>query len=352
MNYPRALLAGYTVVVAMALLVAGSTSATAFGAYNPAWDGASDLRSAAEDADAEPRVVRNVSEYEDVPAESSVAVVLSPDRAYEDRAAGRLRQFLEDGGTIVVAEDYGPHGNALLASLNASARVDGQPLRDERHHYRSPALPVATNVSGEPADAGVEELTLNHGTAVKPNGATVLARSSGFAYRDENDNEQLDENETLASYPVVTIEEVGDGRVIVASDPSMLINAMLERDGNRRFVGWLFTGQRHVLLDYSHTERLPPVAAARLAVQRSAPLQMLAGLVGVLAVAGWARGAVTRSSLERLRLRIRPRPEPGDGVDQQALVAFLKSEHPDWEEARIQRIVERRLRSDSGDNLE
>lgn len=346
MNYPRALLAGYAVVVVVALLVASTTSAAAFGAYNPAWDGASDLRAVAEDADAEPSVLRNVSEYDDVPARDSVAVVLSPDQGYGERSAGRLRQFLAEGGTVVVAEDYGPHGNDLLATLGASARVDGRPLRDERNHYRSPALPVATNVTGAPAEVGVEQLTLNHGTAVEPNGSTVLVRSSGFAYLDSNGNEALDDDEELASYPVVTTEAVGAGQVVVVSDPSLLINAMLDRDGNRRFVRWLFAGQGHVLLDYSHAERLPPLMAARLTVQRSPALQVFVGLAAVLGVAAWARGLDTALVVDRLRRRFRPAAADDRSADEASLVAYLQATNPEWDEQRVRRVVASRLSSD------
>lgn len=348
MNYPRALLAAYAVVVVLALVVAGTTSSAAFGAYNPAWDGAADLRKVADDAGADATIVRNTSEYGSVDPEDSVAVVLSPDRPYGDREVGDLRGYLADGGTVVVAEDFGPHGNDLLAALGADARVDGRQLRDERHNFRSPALPVATNVTGPPAEAGVEQLTLNHGTAVEPGNATVLVRSSGFAYLDTDGDEELDDDEALASSPVVTSEPVGDGTVVVVSDPSLLINAMLDREGNRRFVEWLFADREAVLLDYSHTEGVPPLVGAQLTVQRSALLQLLGGLFAVLGVAAWARGR-TAAVTERFQRRFRPSAASGPGLEEAALVAYVAAEHPDWEEDRVRRVVRARLsRGDDG----
>jgi len=76
------------------------------------------------------------------------------------------------------------HGNALLSDVGATARLDGALLRDERNYYRSPALPVAQPVEEHPYTSGATDLTLNYGTAVTPNDATTLVRTSEFAYLD------------------------------------------------------------------------------------------------------------------------------------------------------------------------
>lgn len=47
LTYSRLLLAGLVVVVVAAGVVGLSTSSTAFGSYNLAWDGTSDLRTVA-----------------------------------------------------------------------------------------------------------------------------------------------------------------------------------------------------------------------------------------------------------------------------------------------------------------
>ena len=289
LDYPQALLAVLVVATTLGLGVAAGTSSADFGAYNLGWDGASDLRSAADEAGADPTVVRETNEYGDATPNEAVAVVLSPDEAYGANDSTRLREFVEDGGTLVVAEDFGENGNALLAAVGADARVDGRPLRDERRYHRSPAFPVADNVSDTPLTADVGSLTPNHGSAVDPNGATVLATTSEYAYVDANRNGELDDAETMAPRPVATVESVGDGRVVTVGDPSLFINAMLERSGNRAFVGNLFGSAEAVLLDYSHAERLPPLAAALLAVRGSALLQVTLGTVGILAVIAWAR---------------------------------------------------------------
>lgn len=331
---PTALLVALAVVSAVALVVAASTSGAAFGVANPGWDGASNLRAQAEEAGAEPTVVRNTSQYAEVPAEGSLALVLSPDRRYGEADAARLRRFVRDGGTLVVAEDFGAHGNPLLASVGADARVNGTLVRDERHTYRSPAMPVATNVSNHSLAANVSRLTLNHGTVVEPNGARVVVATSEFAYLDTTRNDRLDDTESLGSYPVVTVESVGQGRVITVSDPSLFINAMLERPGNDRFTRTAFGAHERVLLDYSHAERLPPLAVASLVVRESPPLQVavLGGLVGLLAA--WSRGWF--APLGRV-VRDGEADEPT--VDEGRVLAHLRASHPGWDRDRLDRVA-------------
>ncbi|WP_121820741.1 DUF4350 domain-containing protein [Halostella salina] len=339
LTYPQVLLAALLVATVAGVGVAASTSSAGFGAYNPAWDGASDLRTIADEQGTESQIVRDTAAYDTLGPNETVAVVLSPDEPYDANDTERVRTFVENGGTVVVAADFGANGNDLLAGLGADARVDGAPLRDERHYYRAPALPVATNVSNHSLTSGVRRVTLNHGSAVNASGATVLIASSSYGYLDRNGNDTIDDNETLASYPVATVERAGDGRVIAVSDPSILINAMLERTDNRAFAGNLLGSADTVVLDYSHSEELPPLVALQLTVQRSAVLQVLLGVLGVLGVGAWARRPSVSVPI--------PIPWSDDSPDNagpflstEEVAETVRRRHPDWQADRVERVTE------------
>jgi hypothetical protein len=326
----------------VALFVAASTSGAAFGSYNPNWDGASQLRAEADAVDSDTTLARNVDAYDTVPANGTTAVILSPDSAYGDDAE-RVREFVRAGGTLVVAEDFKPHSNDLLAAVGATARIDGTPLRDEQSNYRSPAMPVATNTTNHTLVEGVDQVTLNHGTVVEPNNASVLVASSEFGYLDENGNGALDDNETLASYPVATVESVGAGRVVVISDPSLAINAMLAQPDNRAFIRSLFASQEQALLDYSHAERLPPLAVAALILNDSPLLQVLAGLALVTVAVSWVRRPALLTRLWAVASRTQrsdsqSRTATGE-IDEQAIVKHLLDDHPEWSRERAERVV-------------
>jgi hypothetical protein len=191
----------------------------------------------------------------------------------------------------------------------------------------------------------VGSLTLNHGTTLEPGAnATVLVRSSTFSYLDRNANGAIDPEESLAARPVVAVEPVGEGRVVAVSDPSVFLNAMLEREGNRRFARNLLGSGDRVLLDVSHST-VPPLSAAVLAV-RSSPGLGFALAVGTLSAVwawgvGWT-GRLRRALLVRLPGTGRPRADsPGpSAADVDALVAHLQRRHPSWDEARVRRVAQ------------
>ncbi|XVH32205.1 DUF4350 domain-containing protein [Haloferacaceae archaeon DSL9] len=346
-SYPRLLLLALVACVAGAIVVSAATSAGAFGAYNPAWDGTSDLRAMAADG-GERIVVLDAERYDEIEPDGSVAVVLAPEESYSEADQERLRRFVADGGMLVVA-DRGERGNELLAAVGSEARFDGALLRDEQRYYRSPALPVADRVGEAPLVEGIDAVTLNHGTAVEPGNATVLASSSSFGYLDRDGNGELSDDEALGSYPVATGEYVGDGVVIAVSDPSLFINAMLGQTDNRAFANALFEGHDRIVLDYSHAERQPPLVTALLVFRETALAQALVGLLGVGAVAAWWRResrfvASGRRRAGRLWRRLAVASGLSSGVrdavrDPDALRAALVARHPEWDDDRIDRVM-------------
>lgn len=279
-DIPRVALVVLVLVVGIAFVAGGATSNASFDAFNPQWDGTSELRTIAEETGSEPVIARNTTRYNDY-GENTTAFVLSPDEPYTASDIVRIRAFLERGGTLVVADRDGPHGGALLSALGAAARPAGPLLRDERHYYRSPALPIARNAGNHTLVDGVETLTLNYGTAVEPNGATVLVATSEYAYLDRDESGSLSENETVTSYPVATAEPIGDGSVVTVGDPSVFINVMQERDGNSAFSRNLVAGTEYTLLDISKTGSPPPLVALLLIIRDSAILQVTLGIGGI-----------------------------------------------------------------------
>ena len=289
MGFPQQFLIALTIVTVGMLVVATGTSTSAFGSHNSGWDGASELRSKASDTGAKVDLVRDTSSYTSVNQKETVAVILSPKEPYSPTDKSRVKAFVRDGGTVVVAEDFGSYSNGLLGAIGARTRVDGRLIRDKRQYYQSPALPIVRTTSSDSYLGANERLTFNYGTALRPNGATVLAKTSKYSYFDSNNNQTLDSNETLGSRPVATTERIGDGRVIVISDPSLFVNAMLDRSGNEAFVEEIFNGHRNVLLDYSHRKELPLLVVAILTLKSSPLLQGLVGIIGITGSVLWMR---------------------------------------------------------------
>ncbi|MFC6769182.1 DUF4350 domain-containing protein [Natrinema soli] len=346
-DWSRVLLLALVVTVLVALGTVAATSSSSFGLYNPSWDGTSELRQdAAADPAVESDILRDTAEYTELPANETVAFVISPDDAYTEEDAERVREFVAEGGTLVVLENFGDDGNALLADVGAEARADGQLLRDERHHFRGPTMPIATGVENHTLTTGVDQLTLNYGTAIEPGNATVLVATSDFAYLGPEEDD-LDEQDELRSYPVATVENVSEGQVVVVGDPSITINAMYDEPDNAPFVRGLYADADHVVFDRSHGADVPPLTGAVLTIRDSPLLQLLVGTVGIGLVAILSRVRV-RSGLEaaqaRLPARYRPAGSRHSGQEVPSLsdaerAAYLRRRYPDWDEDQIQRMI-------------
>jgi hypothetical protein len=326
-DVPRALLVVFALVVISVLVYGGATSVSAFGAFNPSWEGTSDLRGLAGDAGADTEVATNATAYDDY-GNGTVAVVVAPEEPYDPADVRRIEAFLDRGGTLLIADRDGT-ANDLLAGLDADARLDGAVVRDERNNYRHPALPEATKVTEHSLTRGVDVFTLNYGTTVEPGAATVLVATSEFAYPDRDGNGQVGDDEMLASAPVATTEAVGDGRVIVVGDGSAFINVMADRPGNRAFATNAFDGSETVLIDTSHGGDVPPVIAALLAVRNSPPLQGLLFGVVLVAVFAWQRRLYPQPS----------EPSVGGSADPDAVAASAAGRYPRMDRGRLARLM-------------
>ncbi|WP_165872062.1 DUF4350 domain-containing protein [Natrarchaeobius halalkaliphilus] len=329
-DWSRVLVYALGAAVVATLAVGATASTTAFGPFNSEWDGGSEFRErVADDPETDGEILLKTTEYEALSDSETVAVVVAPEEAYADAEADRVRGFVERGGTLVVFDGVDHHGSDLLVNVGAHARFTGQHLRDEYRYDRGPMMPIATPATNHTLTDGVDRLTLNHATAVDPDpssdsdrasrNVTVLFETSEFARLEESRMDRASETRAVAerndesgpgpvssvgSYPVATVEPVGDGRVVVVGDPSITINAMIDRPDNDDFLSNLHTGTDRVALDVSHGESLPPLSSALVTLRQSPSLQAFVGILAVVAV-GLSSDRRVRLAFERLRLRLR-----------------------------------------------
>jgi hypothetical protein len=79
----------------------------------------------------------------------------------------------------------------------------------------------------------------------------VLAVRTEYIYR--NLNEQLDENESVQSYPIPIGESVANGTVVAVSDSIMFINSVSESSENPIFIQNIITQSTTITLYYFDT---------------------------------------------------------------------------------------------------
>ncbi len=213
---------------------------------NRSWNGISDAASA---AGATP--LASLAALPPVPL--GTALVLVPYTPLSRPRLEELRDYLTEGGTLVLADDFG-HGNQLLSILGLTARFSGSMLLDPVFHHESQKLPWIPRIATTPLMMNIESLVFNHATSLaNVTSRETLASSSSLSFLDLNGNESLDDGEPMGPLPVISRHDFGDGSVILISDPSVLINGMQPLANNSDLVSSITAiAPSRVFIDQSH----------------------------------------------------------------------------------------------------
>ncbi len=243
------------VTVAAALVIAATLwvypSSTDFAAANPYWQGTRWSRTRLG--------IQSLRAPAYLPAEAKgTALIVIPAVAPKASDLDSFTRYLAAGGVLVVMDDFG-YGNTILAHAGTAARFRGDLLADLLFNVRNPRFPRIIDFAPGPTAAGIREVVLNRATVLDGTAAlTVLARSSPLSYLDLNANGRRDADEPGGPFPVAAATPVGAGTLVLVSDPSLLVNSMLDRGQNRLFLQYLFRfagTDARVYLDEAHLPR-------------------------------------------------------------------------------------------------
>lgn len=243
---------------------------------------------------------KNIRSLESLPdSTEGTALVAIPYLQYNDAELSQIKRFVQGGGTLLLADDYG-YGNSVLEYLGIAVRFGNKPLLDPLFCYKNQWLPRITDFSPEIKEYGITVVTLNHATAltnvVK---SQAIAWSSSSSFLDTNGNESWNQGEPRGPLPVAAESQLGKGRVEIVSDPSILINAMVGRDDNYSFVRYLISHnqeQMQILVDTSHLPKVPlDVSKTGLADAR----QVLSSPYVLLGMVALIFGVVSRYALKK-----------------------------------------------------
>ena len=154
-------------------------------------------------------------------------VIVGPDVDFSRLEAKEVRDFLNNGGVVFIADDFGS-ANTLLKELGVKVRFSKLELKDV-FYDKSVELPVVVRVKG----FDVDKIVLNvPSVVIGGKGEAFTSKVSIVGKR-------------MGSYPILAEVKYGNGKIVLLSDPSILINDMIDKNG--RFV--------EELVDYINTGR-------------------------------------------------------------------------------------------------
>ena len=143
---------------------------------------------------------------------SDILFVLYPTSVVVPR---HVNSFIRGGGRVVIGDDFG-RSERLFAELGL-LRADAVGVGASSYYNDLAFAPMATATGGQALSENAEQLATNHPAIFTDLGPTKAVYSFG---RGET---------------VVSAGELGAGRLVALADPSVLINRMLQFDGNFGF---------------------------------------------------------------------------------------------------------------------
>ncbi|MEM2726764.1 MAG: DUF4350 domain-containing protein [Archaeoglobaceae archaeon] len=199
-----------------------------------------------------------------------VLIVVNPTIEFSSSEAEEVKKFLEKGGTVFIADDFGT-ANSLLEKIGLKVRFSREVLRDI-FYDKNENFTVVVRIEGE-LSKGVDNLKLNVPSAIiGAQGEILTSRAS--VVRD------------MRSYPILSELKYGNGRVVLFSDPSALMNDMLQE--NKQFALNLieYLGNGTFYFDEAHRADLNPYSTATVYIHRE--LDRNSAFVLILTIATFA----------------------------------------------------------------
>jgi len=189
---------------------------------------------------------------------SAVLLIIGVEEEYMDSERGAIADFLEDGGSVVIADDFG-YGDSIANLEGGTHEVTftGKKVYDESY-VKNPKFVKAQvqlrdliGVIGSGSDSynyydgdvgRSYELLFNEPSALKINGGSsrnvnIIAQSSQYSWRDDDGNGERDLDEPVESHPLI-VNRMGH-RIWYISDPGIFVNDFINRSDNSLFIEYL-----------------------------------------------------------------------------------------------------------------
>jgi hypothetical protein len=199
-----------------------------FQRSNPFWNGLADF---IEQFNARP--LASLADLSGEQGKNGLLIIPAKKPSAED--ISEIKLFLNRGGTVILADDFG-FGNEILEGLGVDSRFDGATLMDGLFNYRNSFFPLVSETNRSPLTDGVARLALNYGTGLNESGMTVVAHSSRFSFLDRDNDGHRSLGDLKGPIPVAAYDAFGAGQLVLISDPSIFINSMLLAEDNTEFV--------------------------------------------------------------------------------------------------------------------
>lgn len=330
-------------------------TSTDFSIYNAGWNGCSDLAvytyhlgkllpTLTYNKTTLTPVGKSVTRFH-LDAPNTTILIIGPRTPFSSEEAAYIRQFLLDGGMLLLADDFGT-GNTLLQQINASSRFSNALLLDLSFEKNASFVSIFTvHNSSHPLTENISGFLFNYPTSLHTGeNTTVLASSSQLSWLDQNMNGKEDDNEPTGPFPVYAIESYGRGEIVLLSGPSILINSMATQLDNEKFryqlLSYLFNGRDTVLFDESHRDVSLPLNMGYVFPSAISLSMKISILLLAMCVFLFLFTTIPTEFMNSFMKKI----FPGRKTllqQQSSLIDTVIEKHPSWDRGKLERIMKR-----------
>ncbi|UCG04287.1 MAG: DUF4350 domain-containing protein [Candidatus Heimdallarchaeota archaeon] len=290
--------------------------------------------------------------------EADIIVIVGGNLPYFTEESNYLREFVENGGDVILFED---HGYARILTSAFGISLGGTIIdQNKESHDRNPYLPVVNEYGiGFPEqNSSVHTLVFNkavrvsHSRSVQDSTFYPLFVVEGRVWEDKNNdgkfyrtNESVVEDCYLGGK--LTFNNHG-GNFIVIGDSAFPTNDMINQKGNQDWLSDLFSyllsnGGKKVLFDESRKLWIPPTGKAAVGTITvlimsifHSPLIAIVSVIIIGGIIGMRRTEQINKVATNFQKSLRPQK------DVKPIPAFLQSE----EENELARLSKRSVISD------
>lgn len=312
-------LAGVVVVI---LLIRFFPPNDDFNLDNPFWNGLKDFKR--ETKASSLSYVYGVN-FIPSPSKSSLFII-GPSGTYSGREISSISKYLEAGGMLILADDFGS-GNSILKGLGLKTRFSQHLVVDPLFRGKSSVLAKTVDIKGSLAN--IKSIMFNYPTSLQVNRfeGEVIATSSSFSFFDDNLNGKKDKSEDNGPFPMIAKIRYGKGKIYLISDSSLFINSMLSQEENQKFLKTIIKGKK-IFIDISHHPMgpLPRLKSMEMRIyQVASRFEIRYSLFLVLAM-----------SIVWLRFK---KKKPGS----REKIQNILQKHPDWDRKVLEIVLRSKL---------
>ena len=348
---------GFLIIIATASPVV--LNSTDFSIYNAGWNGCSRLAvdtyntgrflpTFSYDQTTMNPMQQSFTNYK-LDSMNSTILIIGPQTPFTSDEAVYIRQFLNDGGLLFLADDFGT-ANTLLKQINASSRFSNDLMLDLSFEKNASFVTVFNIFNqSHPLTENVSGFLLNYPSSLEIVKTTrVLAYSSEMSWLDTNTNGKEDSGESNGPFVVYAIESYGNGEIILFSGPSLLINSMRNQLDNGVFhnnlLSYLFKGRDTAVIDESHRDISIPFKIgytfpSSIGIHLKISILLLAVFVFLLLFTSIPRDVFTLI-IERIE-QILTRDRKIEKKSSSDMIDEVMDKHPAWNRYKLENIIDR-----------